>query len=114
VPGAEPDPENPHALNHPPIFIREGDWDRKPVEVVTNPPPPGAYEDDAEVVEKIVKGDDGEDRFEGRFVKDDYTALRRSEYPALTDQLDALWKGGDAAEAMRARVLAVKTEYPKS
>jgi len=43
----------------------------------------------------------------------DYYAKRRSEYPALGDQLDAQWKGGDAATAMQARVQAVKTNNPK-
>jgi len=39
--------------------------------------------------------------------------LRASEYPPIGDQLDALWKGGDAAAEMLARVQAVKTKYPK-
>jgi len=43
----------------------------------------------------------------------DYYALRRAEYPALGEQLDALWKGGDAAAAMAAQILAVKAKYPK-
>jgi hypothetical protein len=43
----------------------------------------------------------------------DYYAKRRAEYPALGDQLDAQWKGGDAATAMQARIQAVKTNNPK-
>lgn len=43
----------------------------------------------------------------------DYYAKRRAEYPALGEQLDALWKGGDAAAAMAARILEVKSKYPK-
>ena len=43
----------------------------------------------------------------------DYYAKRRAEYPALGEQLDALWKGGDAAAAMAAQILAVKAKYPK-
>jgi len=43
----------------------------------------------------------------------DYYAKRRAEYPALGDQLDAQWKGGDAATAMQARIQAVKTKNPK-
>lgn len=46
-------------------------------------------------------------------VKQDYAELRRNEYPDLRDQLDALWKGGQALEAMRERVLEVKRKYPK-
>ena len=38
---------------------------------------------------------------------------RRAEYPQIADQLDALWKGGEAFEVMRARVLAVKHKHPK-
>jgi hypothetical protein len=40
-----------------------------------------------------------------------YQRLRK--YPPIGDQLDALWKGGAAAEEMRATVMAVKTKYPK-
>lgn len=43
----------------------------------------------------------------------EYQRLRAPEYPSIGDQLDALWKGGDAATEMLARVQAVKTKYPK-
>lgn len=46
-------------------------------------------------------------------VKQDYAELRRNDYPELRDQLDALWKGGEALEVMRQKVLAVKEKYPK-
>jgi hypothetical protein len=42
-----------------------------------------------------------------------YVAKRQAEYPAIGDQLDALWKGGDAAAEMLAKVQAVKAKYPK-
>jgi hypothetical protein len=42
-----------------------------------------------------------------------YKAKRQAEYPAIGDQLDALWKGGDAASEMLEKVQAVKTKYPK-
>jgi hypothetical protein len=42
-----------------------------------------------------------------------YRFERAMEYPSIGDQLDALWKGGDAATAMLAQVQAVKTKYPK-
>lgn len=45
--------------------------------------------------------------------KTKYQRQRAAEYPAIGDQLDALWKGGDAAAAMLAQVQAVKTKYPK-
>ena len=42
-----------------------------------------------------------------------YIAKRAAEYPPIGDQLDALWKGGAEAEAMLAKVQAIKTKYPK-
>ena len=42
-----------------------------------------------------------------------YIAKRQAEYPSIGDQLDALWKGGDAQAEMLAKVLAVKEKYPK-
>ena len=42
-----------------------------------------------------------------------YIAKRQAEYPPIGDQLDALWKGGDAAAEMLTKVQAVKTKYPK-
>jgi hypothetical protein len=42
-----------------------------------------------------------------------YKAKRVAEYPPIGDQLDALWKGGDAAAEMLATVQAVKAKYPK-
>jgi hypothetical protein len=42
-----------------------------------------------------------------------YKAQRAQEYPPIGDQLDALWKGGAEAEAMLAKVQAVKQKYPK-
>jgi hypothetical protein len=43
----------------------------------------------------------------------DYYASRRAEYPTLADQLDAMWKGGDAMTAMSAKITAVKQKYLK-
>ena len=42
-----------------------------------------------------------------------YAQKRVEEYPPIGDQLDALWKGGDAQTEMRAKVMAVKAKYPK-
>ena len=44
---------------------------------------------------------------------DKYKFKRAAEYPPIGDQLDALWKGGVEAEAMLAKVQAVKAKYPK-
>ena len=43
----------------------------------------------------------------------EYARKRAAEYPPIGDQLDALWKGGDAAAEMLTKVQAVKTKYPK-
>ena len=42
-----------------------------------------------------------------------YARKRQLEYPSITDQLDALWKGGSSADAMLEKIQAVKTKYPK-
>ena len=42
-----------------------------------------------------------------------YIAKRVKENPPIGDQLDALWKGGEAAAEMLAKVQAVKAKYPK-
>ena len=50
---------------------------------------------------------------EAEFAATQYQRQRAAEYPPIGDQLDALWKGGDAAAAMLAQVQAVKAKYPK-
>jgi hypothetical protein len=47
------------------------------------------------------------------FMEIKYKNQRMNEYPSIGDQLDALWKGGQAAEDMLAKVQAVKSKYPK-
>ena len=42
-----------------------------------------------------------------------YIDRRKREYPSIGDQLDALWKGGQAAEDMKKKVQKVKRSYPK-
>lgn len=69
-----------------------------------NPKPDHYVEAEAEIVE----GADG-----GLYDKNDHVSLRRLEYPSIAEQLDALWKGGAEADAMRERVLAVKTKHQK-
>jgi hypothetical protein len=44
----------------------------------------------------------------------EYKYYRMKEYPSIGDQLDALWKGGEAAAEMLAKVQAIKNKYPKS
>ena len=42
-----------------------------------------------------------------------YKKVRRAAYPEIGDQLDALWKGGDAQAAMKVIVDKVKSDNPK-
>ena len=42
-----------------------------------------------------------------------YKDVRRAAYPDIGDQLDALWKGGDAQAAMKVLVDKVKSDNPK-
>ena len=42
-----------------------------------------------------------------------YKDVRRAAYPDYGEQLDALWKGGDAATAMKVIVDKVKSDNPK-
>ena len=42
-----------------------------------------------------------------------YKDDRRAAYPPIGDQLDALWKGGDAEAAMKVIVNKVKSDNPK-
>lgn len=42
-----------------------------------------------------------------------YADKRRAEYPAVGDQLDAMWKGGEEAEAMKTKIQVIKEKYPK-
>lgn len=52
-------------------------------------------------------------RLQEEYNRREYQRLRAPEYPSIGDQLDALWKGGDAAAEMLAQVQAVKAKYPK-
>lgn len=53
------------------------------------------------------------DRLQAEHEAKEYRRQRITEYPPIGDQLDALWKGGDAAAEMLATVMAVKAKYPK-
>jgi len=53
-------------------------------------------------------------RLEADYVAKEYQRKRAAEYPPIGDQLDALWKGGEAAAEMLAMVQAVKAKYPKA
>jgi len=53
------------------------------------------------------------DELELEYDNNQYRLQRVPEYPPIGDQLDALWKGGEDAEEMLAKVQAVKAKYPK-
>ena len=61
---------------------------------------------DAEIQAEIT-------RLQADYEAKEYQRSRAAEYPAIGDQLDALWKGGDAAQAMLEQVMAVKSRHPK-
>jgi hypothetical protein len=49
-----------------------------------------------------------------KIVPPTYAELRASEYPAIGDQLDALYHAGVFPEDMAAQIQAVKERYPKT
>ena len=65
---------------------------------------------DLEVVEENWTEDEWNDTMHNQL---SYPEKRRREYPDIGDQLDALWKGGEEAEAMKTIVNQVKAKYPK-
>jgi vacuolar-type H+-ATPase subunit B/Vma2 len=66
-----------------------------------------AYDKDENIVEYDKAA------VEAHAASKEYITKRAAEYPTIGDQLDALWKGGDAAAEMLAKVQAVKNKYPK-
>jgi len=84
------------------------DWDYQVTierDVIGNPMPEGAIEMS---VEPTVTA-------KGRMVlSSDWFSLREDAYPPLKDQLDAMWKGGEAAQDMAALVQSIKDRYPKT
>lgn len=50
---------------------------------------------------------------DAEFASTQYQRDRQGVYPSIGDQLDALWKGGQAAADMLAQVQAVKAQFPK-
>jgi hypothetical protein len=91
------------ARGTPPVILTDEQAMQALLAQATNPLPDGATAEQRDIVETE----------NGKFEASDYARLRRPEYPPIGDQLDALWKGGDAAAEMLARVQAVKAKYPK-
>lgn len=91
-------------------IINIGDWDYQASldesgkELIGNPLPQGAIEEDIEYTTDA----------KGRIRHcDDYYYLRKAEYPSIGDQLDALFKSGLFSEDMANLIQAVKDKYPK-
>lgn len=51
--------------------------------------------------------------YEAEKAANEYKELRKEAYPAIGDQLDALWKGGVDADNMKAVIDGVKASFPK-
>ena len=60
---------------------------------------------DAEIQAEVV-------RLKEEYENNKYQRDRKADYPDIGDQLDALWKGGEEAEAMKTIVNQVKAKYP--
>lgn len=91
-------------------IINVGDWDylitldEDDNEVINNPIPDGAIEEDIEFIRDA----------KGRVRRpDDYYYLRKAEYPSIGDQLDALFAAGLFPEDMAAKLQSIKDKYPK-
>lgn len=64
------------------------------------------------VFDRLEAGEAGEVLDED-FPQPSYEVRRAREYPSLRDQMDALWKGGEAEDEMRRKIMAVKARHPK-
>jgi DNA-binding transcriptional regulator GbsR (MarR family) len=53
------------------------------------------------------------EKLQAEYEAKEYQRQRAPEYPDIKDQLDAIWKGGDAYEEMLAKIMEVKAKYPK-
>ena len=70
---------------------------------------------------ELIQADDGTPRVSVPSISelsalidaDAYREKRSMDYPSIQDQLDALWKGGAEAAAMKATIDAIKAKYPK-
>ena len=73
---------------------------------------------DAEVAKGSYKTRKQRDEAQAKEDKDRYdnasfSVKRQRSYPPIGDQLDALWKGGDDAAAMKVIIDKVKSDNPK-
>ena len=89
-------PDNPLHLSTMMQNAVNGGFNESDIEV--------GYADDAVVAEWIKTQDES---------AMGYSEKRRRSYPPIGDQLDAMWKGGDDAEAMKVIIDKVKSDNPK-
>lgn len=97
-------------ITHNGEIINVGPWDYQlttdedGTQVINNPIPDGAIEEDVEYTLDA----------RGRIRKvDDYHHLRKAEYPSIGDQLDALFAAGLYPAEMAAKIQEIKDKYPK-
>jgi len=83
------------------FVVRDNDYDQ--IEWLGEGDPPTLVEVEAEI-----------DRLEAEYISQDYARQRAAEYPAIGDQLDALFHAGIFPEDMTEKLQAVKDKYPKS
>ncbi|MNO60759.1 hypothetical protein D3C76_513850 [compost metagenome] len=114
------------------VIIHNGEWDYRlyDIEHVGNPyagegDPPDDWDYQVTLERGVIGNPMPEDAQEldiepaitdkGRMVlPNDWFSLREDAYPSLKDQLDAMWKGGEAAQDMAALVQSIKDRYPKT
>jgi hypothetical protein len=85
---------------HPIVAVINGDTDARDKD--GNP----VTIDEAKIAKEMT-------RLQAEYDSQAYSRARVIAYPPIGDQLDALWKGGDDAEAMKAIVNKVKSDNPK-
>ncbi len=84
--------------------INVGPWQHVLEDGTENPLPEGAVEGPFDIVQTST----------GKYVlASSYAELRRTEYPPIGDQLDALFHAGVFPTEMAAMLQAVKDKYPK-
>ena len=80
------------------------DIETNTIQLVDNPLPEGAVEGEFDI--QLTAN--------GKYVvATDYRSLRAAEYPAIADQLDALYKAGVFPQDMAIKIQEIKLKYPK-
>ena len=53
------------------------------------------------------------EEYEQENYRRNFRRIRQAAYPQIGEQLDAIWKGGEAYQEMLSKIQAVKDKYPK-